>query len=123
MTTEMIGFLSVVIAVVGVGVVLAVLVLRLHTVSEKRSDDAHEAIGRNIDGVKSNLSDLKKDVVELKTDVVEIKKDVVGLKKDVVGLKTDVVEIKKDVVELKVQSAKNSTDLGWIKHYLGKEKL
>ena len=102
MTTEMIGFLSVVIAVVGVGVALAVLVLRLHTVSEKRSDDAHEAIGRNIDGVKSNLSDLKKDVVELKTDVVEIKKD---------------------VVELKVQSAKNSTDLGWIKHYLGKEKL
>ena len=88
MTTEMIGFLSVVIAVVGVGVALAVLVLRLHTVSEKRSDDAHEAIGRNIDGVKSNLSDLKK-----------------------------------DVVELKVQSAKNSTDLGWIKHYLGKEKL
>ena len=95
MTTEMIGFLSVGIAVVGVGVALAVLVLRLHTVSEKRSDDAHEAIGRNIDGLKTNLSDLKKDVVELK----------------------------KDIVELKVQSAKNSTDLGWIKHYLGKEKL
>ena len=88
MTTEMIGFLSVGIAVVGVGVALAVLVLRLHTVSEKRSDDAHEAIGRNIDGLKTNLSDLKK-----------------------------------DIVELKVQSAKNSTDLGWIKHYLGKEKL
>ena len=88
MTTEMIGFLAVGIAVVGVGVALAVLVVRLHTVSEKRSDDAHGAIGRNIDGLKTNLSDLKK-----------------------------------DVGELKVQSAKNSTDLGWIKHYLGKEKL
>ena len=102
MTTEMIGFLSVGIVVVGVGVALALLILRLHTVSEKRSNDVHEAIGRNIDGVKADLSDLKKDVVELKTDVV-------GLKKD--------------VVELKVQSAKNSTELGWIKHYLGKEKL
>ena len=41
---------------VGLFVVLALLILGLHLRSEKRSDAAHEAIGRNIIGVEDRLT-------------------------------------------------------------------
>ena len=49
MSLELIGIL-------GVGLVLSLLMLKLHTKSEKSSDEAHAAIGKNIKGVEDRVT-------------------------------------------------------------------
>ena len=50
MTPEVVG-----IYIIGVG--LALLMLKLHTKSERSSDEAHAAIGKNIKGVEDRLTE------------------------------------------------------------------
>ena len=49
MTPELVGMF-----IIGVG--LALLMLKLHTKSEKSSDEAHAAIGKNIKGVEDRVT-------------------------------------------------------------------
>ena len=49
MTPELVGM-----SIIGVG--LALLMLKLHTKSEKSSDEAHAAIGKNIKGVEDRVT-------------------------------------------------------------------
>ena len=70
MSTELIGILS-------VGVALAGLMWAIYAWSEKRSDEAHKAIGENIQGIKTELredilgvkSDLREDISNVRADL------------------------------------------------------
>ena len=66
MSAELIGIL-------GVGISLALFIWRLSVQTERRSDKAHETIGKNIDEVKTDLKSLSEKVSQNARDIGWIK--------------------------------------------------
>lgn len=130
--------MTLLIAIIGVGVGLW-----------RNAAQAHAAIGKNIDGLRTEIDGVRTDLraeiqgvrTESRTDIQglqgemsrlrsEMRTDIQGLqgemsklrsemRADIQGVRTDLSSLRKDVSGLQIEMGKVTTDLGWIKNRMG----
>ena len=94
--------LTLLIAIIGVGVGLW-----------RNAGQAHAAIGKNIDDLRTELHGVRTDLgAEIDGVRTEMR---TGLQ----GVRTELSDLRKDVSGLQVEMGKVATDLGWIKNRMG----
>ena len=112
--------LTILIAIIGVGVGLW-----------RNAGQAHAAIGRNIDDLRTEIRGVRTDLgteihsvrTEVRTDIQGVKGEMSELRSemrtDIRGVRTELSDLRKDVSGLQVEVGKVATDLGWIKNRMG----
>ena len=101
--------LTILIAIIGVGVGLW-----------RNAGQAHAAIGKNIDDLRTEIRGVR---TEVRTDIQGVQGEVAALRKDtrtdIQGVRNELSDLRKDVSGLQVEMGKVATDLGWIKNRMG----
>lgn len=112
--------LTLLIAIIGVGVGLW-----------RNAGQAHAAIGKNIDDLRTEIRGVRTDLgaeidgvrTEMRTDIQGVRGEMSELRSEMrtglQGVRTELSDLRKDVSGLQVEMGKAATDLGWIKNRMG----
>lgn len=94
--------LTLLIAIIGVGVGLW-----------RNAAQAHAAIGKNIDDLRTEIRGFRTD---LRTKIHGVSPE---MRADIQGVQAELSDLRKDVSGLQIEMGKVATDLGWIKNRMG----
>ena len=94
--------LTILIAIIGIGVGLW-----------RIAGQAHAAIGKNIDDLRTEIRGVRTD---LGTEIRGVRTE---MRKDIQGVQGELADLRKDVSGLQIEMGKVATDLGWIKNRMG----